>query len=409
MNVKSKLSTLFCLGSLVLLFTMEQPVHAITVDELADICEAMESAIQDVHVEYEWYRDPPPKMKEIEGKSLAIGTESRNCQWTSARPFTDRSLTSRAGNLVTEYGDQYHVTTKQSYNGRFGKHLSIVEQSGLPTTQDGTITKNRRFITPRAVTPEAFTILRFGESGTTLSAILRNETPYYQADIEIYDIPDKMNGYNTVHTDIVLHTKKGKKVLLHRIYFSIEHGYTPVRFEESNGRFVADVFELEEVANGLWYPKKGKMKAEGNNYANTYKANMIVVNQGLTDGYFDLEFPPGTKVHDEIADLQYIVKPTEEQFDQWLEEEHAVDQAMLPYKKQADNSPQTNSQADTVQNTTPETLDKNPQPALLKNMEIQAEQPLSKTLIYTLIAALIILIIALALKKSLSRRKDSYE
>ena len=39
-----------------------------------------------------------------------------------------------------------------------------------------------------------------------------------------------------------------------------------------------------------------------------YAVDVKFVNQGLTDEHFDIDFPVGTKVHDEIKDTKYIVK-----------------------------------------------------------------------------------------------------
>jgi hypothetical protein len=42
---------------------------------------------------------------------------------------------------------------------------------------------------------------------------------------------------------------------------------------------------------------------------NAYNAiGPILVNQGLTDEHFDIDFPVGTKVNDEIQDKKYVVK-----------------------------------------------------------------------------------------------------
>jgi len=70
---------------------------------------------------------------------------------------------------------------------------------------------------------------------------------------------------------------------------------------------------LEQVANGLWFPSKGHHIDLSDNLTNTYKATKIVVNQGLTDKYFDIEFPPGTRITNEISGLSYVSEAHEGQ------------------------------------------------------------------------------------------------
>ena len=87
---------------------------------------------------------------------------------------------------------------------------------------------------------------------------------------------------------------------------------------------MVDVNSLEEVSKGLWFPSAGALKSAGSNLTNIYRATNIVVNQGLTDEHFNMEFPPGTKVRDEIAGVTYVIQPSEQQFDDWLENESAI-------------------------------------------------------------------------------------
>ena len=98
-----------------------------------------------------------------------------------------------------------------------------------------------------------------------------------------------------------------------RIYFSVDHRYTPVKFEHMKGRGLValsvNVESLEEVANGVWFPVIGTFTIPGSDRVSTYQATgPILVNQGLTDEHFDIDFPVGTEVYDEIQDKEYVVK-----------------------------------------------------------------------------------------------------
>lgn len=98
-----------------------------------------------------------------------------------------------------------------------------------------------------------------------------------------------------------------------RIYFSVDHGYTPVKFEHMKGpdkvALSVNVESLEEVAEGVWFPGSGTNTVPDSDRVGTYQAiSPILVNQGLTDEHFDIDFPVGTEVYDEIQDKEYVVK-----------------------------------------------------------------------------------------------------
>ena len=132
----------------------------------------------------------------------------------------------------------------------------------------------------------------------------------------------KVNGFNTICASLLTETDPKNQFVYSRIYFSVDHGYTPVRYEyvrptragTTEVIMAMDVLSLEQVAEGLWFPSSGIISSPDEKDKNVYQATgKIIVNQGLTDKHFDIEFPPGTEVWDKIRDLEYVVKPTEEQ------------------------------------------------------------------------------------------------
>jgi hypothetical protein len=86
-----------------------------------------------------------------------------------------------------------------------------------------------------------------------------------------------------------------------------------IKFLEApfNGRTSAikfDVLELKKI-NGIWFPMKGcAVSPDPNDPKNFYQAHSVILNQGLDKEFFDIEFPEGTKVYDQINDRQYVVK-----------------------------------------------------------------------------------------------------
>lgn len=83
---------------------------------------------------------------------------------------------------------------------------------------------------------------------------------------------------------------------------------------------IFDVNSLQEVQKGLWFPSSGLITSSDPNYRiNGFCAiGKILVNQGLKDKDFDIKFPPGTTVIDEITGKMYTIKPTQEQVDKSL-------------------------------------------------------------------------------------------
>jgi len=66
---------------------------------------------------------------------------------------------------------------------------------------------------------------------------------------------------------------------------------------------------VEKVSKELWFPSSGYIHCLGSQRSDVFMAGKIIVNQGPTKEHLDIDFPPGSKVWDEIRDLEYVVKP----------------------------------------------------------------------------------------------------
>ena len=90
---------------------------AMTTEELADICEAMENSVQDIYVEYERYRDPPytfEDFNEQEPKFIDLG--HNKYQWYAARPFEEMCLLTSSVEVESEFGNRWYDTRTKVYN-----------------------------------------------------------------------------------------------------------------------------------------------------------------------------------------------------------------------------------------------------------------------------------------------------
>jgi len=124
---------------------------------------------------------------------------------------------------------------------------------------------------------------------------------------------EKVGAFDTISAEFIDESTNNP---FKQVRFSVDHGFTPIKYEDLNvytgdPTFTVEITSLQEVAPGLWFPGSGVMKnhRDPHNWANLYQAiSPILVNQGLTDEHFDIDFPVGTEVHDEIQDKEYVVK-----------------------------------------------------------------------------------------------------
>lgn len=319
--MKAKDNFWFYIMAFLLLLGLVPPAMAFTVDELADICEEMEFAIVDISLEYEWYNIPPWTIEEVERemgmemlvhkdglrrfKLSAAGLLSNTDPNDPNSSLPDRLLLETSTTIMDKRGNTWDEVTRASYDGKIAKYLQI---GGWPreVRTGGISYKKRFFMLPVNLTPIGFSVLRFRFSKVTDSKSL----PFVLRKLGRLDNNiEKINGFNTIRADLL---QEWTKQVCIRVYFSVDHGYTPVKYEFMRGGkpdLTIEVHSLEQVAEGLWFPSSGVINCTDSERVDAYQAtSKVLVNQGLTEKDFDIKFPPGTKVHDEIKDLEYVVK-----------------------------------------------------------------------------------------------------
>jgi hypothetical protein len=306
---------------------------AITIDELAGICEKMESAIVDINIEYEWYRDTPltleEQLKDANEKGYLLDIGPAMCKLSAARLLAgrdqnstvfDRYYLEMSTTLINKNKEFWDGLTKISYDGKVTKHLSI-DEFPQRSSAAGTIASGREFknyMQPINLTPIGFSIFHQGirnpNDKLLLADILRDKKEFARINSAV----EKINGFNAIRADLLTENDPKEQFVYCRIYFSVDHGYTPVRYEYTykSGRIALafDVQSLEQIAKGLWFPSSGVINDPDSEIKSGFRTtDKILVNQGLADKDFDIEFPVGTKVYDRINDRGYIVKPADEQ------------------------------------------------------------------------------------------------
>jgi len=290
----------------------------------------MECAISDISMEYEWYTIPPWQPETAEEETLfkdrlRVKDGKRTFKFASAG-FCGKGTNEPNSLLVPELycleesctlvlpdGNSWAAVNKHCYNNHITRHLNI---GGWPAYRySGSILAGQNLDISLVLTPLGFSVLLCRLSTVIdympLSAFLRRDE-FVRLDDEIRQV----NDFNTIRVELLQNV--GKAVFL-RVYFSVDHSYTPVRYEHMSGgkpAVTVDVHSLQKVAEGLWFPSSGTISTHDSEHVNGFQAiGQIIVNQGLGAKDFDIAFPPGTKVHDEIRNVTYTLKPSEEQFD----------------------------------------------------------------------------------------------
>jgi len=311
----------------------------ITIEQLANTCQRMECAISDISMVYDTYGVPAQTPEEFraryEEEKVMLIQDGHISSRLSAANLCPRNEANEPNSalvqgrflledtmvVITQDGNSWENSNIACFDGIITKRLYI---GGWPRQAvSAYITEGQQIDACSLILgPLGFSVLRpalpeFGDGGP-LSGLLR-----YSGFVNLDTNTTSVNEFNVIRADIL--NRVSRRVFM-RVYFSVDHGYTPVRYEYLGGggpessRMVVirvDIHSLQEVSDGLWFPSSGSVEAPRQGpQSHVFQAvGRIVVNQGLAAKDFDIVFPAGTKVHDEIRNITYTIKPSEEQFD----------------------------------------------------------------------------------------------
>jgi hypothetical protein len=212
------------------------------------------------------------------------------------------------------------VVIKHSYDGIVSSKFQqddILQSNGtVKTMVSGLITKQENI--NWQATPLAFSVLRPCLMPIwdykPLSEILFDSEKFVVLDTKI----TKVNDFNTIMASFKDPCELTRNRLYMRIYFSVDHNYTPVKYEHMTGSvnkpehvaLTIEVQSLEKVEPNLWFPGSGLIvDPDNNSHSSGFRTiSPILINQGLSAHNFSVKFPSGTKVSDQIAGREYTVK-----------------------------------------------------------------------------------------------------
>lgn len=298
----------------------------VSLEMLAERCRQMENSIRDLKCEYEWYTVPAWSREELK----RLGADSNNIllskdgvvrmTFSAARLSEPNEMNGRSDwalridkvtMLSAADGKEYQSIVQESYDGdvlmRYeGPESKGKAGSGFVVLSD----KCPGFF----MTPLDFSVLRLANDidGVPLSKRL--------ADTRLARLGDgteNINGFDAIYVDLLQEQTKQPCI---RVYFSIKNDYTPIKYEYFNsGKAGTRIAYSVEAANIVktgtagWLPSSGLIVVAGKDRVNGFEVNgSILVNQGLSEKDFVLDFPVGTKVEDRVASRSYVVTEPDE-------------------------------------------------------------------------------------------------
>jgi len=286
-------------------------IQKLTAEELADIIEKMEREdIVDISIGYKQYIVPKSHHDGIREKphcdtvkfkaaELLPKDDPNVMNWDCPGQFLLEKTITKEGepNSVINY----------SFNGETGKRFF---DEG-PNSKNGMIEPKKPPVYGTS-TPFRFTPLEFAYSTESiplherlLSTSLRRKG-LVRIDRTVRD--DAVEGFRTISADLLTSwtLDDGSRLVYAKVYFSVDHGFTPVMIELMRGHDIVAlsivVKSLEQVADGVWFPSSGYTEDPDSGQKHKYEATgPIVVNQGLTKSDFDIVFPDGTDIEDRTS------------------------------------------------------------------------------------------------------------
>ncbi|MFH1369827.1 MAG: hypothetical protein ABII09_00845 [Planctomycetota bacterium] len=291
----------------------------ITIDELIARCKSAENRIRDISMEYEWYQIPPLTHEELEEPFKSIGVILAKDGITkyklSAGHFVEpnglprwKYIFEESVTVISKDGQSWDNFSKYSYDGQVYKKYNL---GGWPKTMmHGLISPEEMDTAVPLTTPIGFSIFRFESEPENLPLSITLKQSKDENRIRLIDTVSKMNDFNVIRVDLL---SKLNNLPWTHIYFSIDHNYIPVKYEfvkNAKGEisFTIEVHSLEKIGDGLWFPSSGMISAPDDKHVDAFQViGKILANQGLTEKDFDIEFPVGTRVQDQITNREYTV------------------------------------------------------------------------------------------------------
>ncbi len=286
--------------------------QAVTLDELAARCEAMELAVVDVSLEYDWYNIPPLTREDADSEGFLLPEDGRMHIKLSAANLENGGrrhwglLMEKQAVYFDREGNRIENIARELQAGGIFKRFNF-DANGRGA--EGFIGARDANTSPSLfMTPLDFSVLRLANDidGVPLSVRLK-DTRIARFTGEA----GKINGWDVVRADLLQEYTRQPCIA---IYFSLQHNYTPVKYEYFNSgtagtklAFSVEVTSLDAVADGLWFPSSGMIHHSEGTRADAFQATTkLLVNRGLTAKNLDIDFPPGTRIYNRITGSEYV-------------------------------------------------------------------------------------------------------
>jgi len=295
----------------------------VTPMELCSAVEKAESSLGDISITYEWYEMPPltrgalspddsnrilipcDGLREFEMRASKMSDANGNATGRHWRLWSKERTTFNRPD-----GSTLAVVSETSYDGHVGKKFDS-QSDTKKLSESGWITEKNPF-TSIVLTPMGFSVFRpaLDAEAVPLSEVLRMSNL-----VVINSEISRINDFNTICVNLLQETTRTP---CRKIYCSVDHNYTPVRFEYINSgpkgsrvAFTVDILSLEQVGEGLYFPSSGIITTPGSPSANGFSVTApIKINIGLSQEDFDVNFPAGTRVWDARTQKEFTAGTT---------------------------------------------------------------------------------------------------
>jgi len=228
-------------------------------------------------------------------KSELVYTQEVLCRVTSDKSYFEIQLSSYE--QINDSGIPENTTRIYSINQQWSKGL-LVESKGK--TLRGQIKPGR--------------LLENAVGVTTVKDAMWDffRWPLEQADMEASSVvfDEKSNQY--IATYKMGSPEKGPYIKLH---VDPSKGFIPIKkqlLKHDGSVFISfENSDFNQTKEGLWIPLKFTLVDLINNLTIHYVVQEVMVNEPIADELFELSFPSGTIVKDDIAGLKYVVNDTD--------------------------------------------------------------------------------------------------
>ena len=305
----------------------EDEASTMSIDNLIKSLAAMERRLVNLRVESEmWQEEKEPDMQDWTRRPV----HTVSTAWYNGMPGSQARIDMHKDIGPWRNGAADFIETCYSigFDGRFGrtaKHHNIVDGEMIKEAR-GEVLPNRpkRFDVMGHSTGTSFSIF-FWKNDRSISQFI---SEIVRSGKKLTVAEEKFQGIQSLQVTTGNQEWGCETWWLDKSRNLALIGYEVVNVGE-NGQpvlVISDrITELVESSPGIWYPTEAVrtrsiLRAGGSIVRSHFKASKVVANDpGFDESIFTVDFPPGYRIYDKVADIRYVRGPTPRQLQKMLD------------------------------------------------------------------------------------------